>query len=83
MAPALPPTPTSPSGSTRRSTASWAATASAPSTWRSLTYTKQVVQELLRLYPVGWQFPRVAVRCRDIDGFPVKAGQTLLHQPVS
>lgn len=46
-----------------------------------LTYTKQVVQELLRLYPVGWQFPRMAVRATTLDGVEVKAGQTLLISP--
>ncbi|TQM71737.1 cytochrome P450 [Actinomadura hallensis] len=52
-----------------------------PEHLEGLTYTKQVVQELLRLYPVGWQFPRVAVRSGNIDGFPVKKGQTLLISP--
>jgi cytochrome P450 len=46
-----------------------------------LTYTKQVVQEVLRLYPVGWQFPRMAVRPGNIAGVPVKEGQTLLISP--
>lgn len=46
-----------------------------------LTYAKQVVQELLRLYPVGWLFPRIAVGSGNIGGVPIKAGQTLMISP--
>ncbi|MGH3388956.1 MAG: cytochrome P450 [Actinomadura sp.] len=46
-----------------------------------LPYAKQVVQELLRLYPVGWLFPRIALRPGTIDGVPIKAGQTLMISP--
>jgi cytochrome P450 len=46
-----------------------------------LTYTKQVVQELLRLYPVGWLFPRRAVAPAEFDGVRVRAGDTLLISP--
>lgn len=46
-----------------------------------LTYTKQVVQELLRLYPVGWLFPRMAKQPGVIGGTPIKAGQTILISP--
>lgn len=52
-----------------------------PEHLEGLAYTRQVVQELLRLYPVGWQFPRMAVRDAVLGGFPVKAGQTLLISP--
>jgi cytochrome P450 len=48
---------------------------------QDLTYTKQVVQELLRLYPVGWLLPRMAVRPGNIGGVPIKAGQLLLYSP--
>ncbi|MFG1998838.1 cytochrome P450 [Spirillospora sp. NPDC048911] len=46
-----------------------------------LAYTRQVVQELLRLYPVGWLFPRVARRPDSIGGVPIKAGQSVLISP--
>ncbi|MFA1542309.1 cytochrome P450 [Actinomadura monticuli] len=46
-----------------------------------LPYVKQVVQELLRLYPVGWIFPRIALADTNIGGVPIKAGQTVLVSP--
>ncbi|WP_433464825.1 cytochrome P450 [Spirillospora sp. CA-128828] len=46
-----------------------------------LPYVRQVVQELLRLYPVGWIFPRIALNDTSIGGVPVKAGQTVLISP--
>jgi cytochrome P450 len=46
-----------------------------------LTYTRQVVQELLRLYPVGWLFPRRAVRPATLGGVSIKAGDTVLLSP--
>ncbi|MGI5165427.1 cytochrome P450 [Spirillospora sp. CA-253888] len=48
---------------------------------RDLPYVKQVVQELLRLYPVGWMFPRMATRPTEIGGVPIKPGQTVLISP--
>lgn len=52
-----------------------------PSHLAGLTYTKQVVQELLRLYPVGWLFPRRAAADATIGGVSVKAGETVLLSP--
>jgi cytochrome P450 len=52
-----------------------------PSHLPRLTYTKQVVQELLRLYPVGWLFPRRAVRPAELGGVSIKAGDTVLLSP--
>jgi cytochrome P450 len=46
-----------------------------------LTYTKQVVQELLRLYPVGWLFPRRAVEPVELGGISLQAGETVLLSP--
>jgi cytochrome P450 len=46
-----------------------------------LPYVRQVIQELLRLYPVGWIFPRIALADTDIGGVPIKAGQTVLISP--
>ncbi|WP_176611639.1 cytochrome P450 [Actinomadura sp. WMMB 499] len=46
-----------------------------------LPYVRQVVQELLRLYPVGWIFPRITLKETEIGGVRVKAGQTVLISP--
>lgn len=46
-----------------------------------LRYTKMALQEVLRLYPVGWVIPRPALRSDVIDGVPVKAGSTVLISP--
>jgi cytochrome P450 len=46
-----------------------------------LTYTKMVLQELLRLYPVGWIMPRTAAADDVIGGVPIKAGETVLFSP--
>ncbi|MFI0484234.1 cytochrome P450 [Actinomadura sp. 9N215] len=53
----------------------------APHHLQDLVYTKQVVSELLRLYPVGWLFPRMAVRTASLRGVTVKAGQALILSP--
>ncbi|WP_051711950.1 cytochrome P450 [Spirillospora albida] len=52
-----------------------------PEHLRELPYVKQVVQELLRMYPVGWIFPRIALKDTGIGGVKVKAGQTVLVSP--
>lgn len=52
-----------------------------PEHLRRLPYVQQVVQELLRLYPVGWIFPRIALADTAIGGVPIKAGQTVLTSP--
>ncbi|HEX6470529.1 MAG TPA: cytochrome P450 [Streptosporangiaceae bacterium] len=46
-----------------------------------LEYLDRVVKELLRLFPVGWIFPRLAERPDVIGGVPIKAGQTVLVSP--
>lgn len=46
-----------------------------------LTYTRQVVQELLRLYPVGWLFPRRAVTPVELGGVAIDTGDTILLSP--
>ncbi|WP_018654757.1 cytochrome P450 [Actinomadura flavalba] len=52
-----------------------------PDHLQHLPYVKQVVQELLRLYPVGWIFPRVAQHDTRLGGQEIKAGQTVLISP--
>ena len=46
-----------------------------------LPYVSQVVQELLRLYPVGWMFPRMATKPTTIGGVPIKPGDPVLISP--
>ena len=46
-----------------------------------LKYLKMVLQELVRLYPVGWLIPRTAARDDVIDGWRVPAGSTMLISP--
>lgn len=52
-----------------------------PDHLKDLVYTKQVVNELLRLYPVGWLFPRMALRPGVIGGVAIKPGQPLIISP--
>ncbi|WP_245240642.1 cytochrome P450 [Streptomyces spiramenti] len=47
----------------------------------ALTYTTQVVQEALRLYPPVWMLPRVAVADDEIGGYAVTAGADVLVSP--
>ncbi|WP_103502619.1 MULTISPECIES: cytochrome P450 [unclassified Streptomyces] len=47
----------------------------------SLTYTTQVVQEALRLYPPVWMLPRVAMADDEIAGYRVTAGADVLVSP--
>jgi cytochrome P450 len=52
-----------------------------PSHLHELPYVTQVVQELLRLYPVGWMFPRMATKPTIIGGVPIQPGQAVLISP--
>ncbi|MDG4799797.1 cytochrome P450 [Micromonospora sp. WMMD980] len=47
-----------------------------------LTYTRMVLDELLRLYPIGWIIPRRAVAEDVIDGVPIEAGATMAVSPL-
>jgi cytochrome P450 len=46
-----------------------------------LRYTKMVLQEVLRLRPLGWILPRTAMRADTIGGVPVSAGSTVILSP--
>lgn len=46
-----------------------------------LRYTKMVLDELLRLYPVAWLMPRTAVADDVIGGVRIPAGANLLISP--
>lgn len=46
-----------------------------------LTYTRMVLEELLRLYPVGWLIPRVAVGPDEIDGVTIPKGADIFISP--
>jgi cytochrome P450 len=43
-----------------------------------LSYTRMVVQEVLRLRPPGAWVPRVAIADDEIDGFPIPAGTEVI-----
>ncbi|WP_433394237.1 cytochrome P450 [Micromonospora sp. KLBMP9576] len=43
----------------------------------ALTYTRQFVDELLRMYPAGWLVPRAAVADDVIGGTKIKAGSVV------
>jgi cytochrome P450 len=43
-----------------------------------LTFTRQVIQETLRLYPPGYQLTRVCTRDVEIDGRRIRAGTRIL-----
>jgi cytochrome P450 len=49
----------------------------------NLQYTKLVIQEALRLYSPPWIFTRAAQADDLIDGYPIKAGATVLLSPLS
>jgi cytochrome P450 len=44
----------------------------------ALTYTQQVVDETLRLYPPGWVLSRRTIEADVLGGFPVPAGTNVL-----
>ncbi|MFH8385308.1 cytochrome P450 [Kitasatospora sp. NPDC018058] len=46
-----------------------------------LSYTMQVVQEAMRLYPPVWILPRIAQQADEVGGFPVPAGADVLVCP--
>ncbi|MGK5741718.1 cytochrome P450 [Micromonospora sp. URMC 103] len=47
-----------------------------------LPYTRMVLDELLRLYPIGWIIPRRAVADDVIDGVTIEAGATMVASPL-
>lgn len=46
-----------------------------------LSYTKRVIQETMRCYTLVLQIPRVAARDDIIDGYRIRAGETILVSP--
>jgi cytochrome P450 len=46
-----------------------------------LVYTRQVIDEALRLYPPAWVISRRAVRGEEFDGHPVGAGSYVFVSP--
>ncbi|MCW2876654.1 MAG: cytochrome [Sphaerisporangium sp.] len=52
-----------------------------PSHVPELRYTKMVLQEVMRLYPAGWLFPRMAVEAENVGGVRIKAGSMVLISP--
>ncbi|MFC4584997.1 cytochrome P450 [Sphaerisporangium corydalis] len=52
-----------------------------PSHVPELRYTTMVLQEVMRLHPAGWLFPRMATGADTIGGTRVKAGSMVLISP--
>ncbi|MBX6767914.1 MAG: cytochrome P450 [Actinomadura rubrobrunea] len=48
---------------------------------RELPYVTQVIQELLRLYPVGWAFSRIATKPTTLGGVEIKPGDIVIISP--
>jgi cytochrome P450 len=46
-----------------------------------LHYTRMVLQELLRLYGVGWLVPRKAAKNDVVDGVKIRKGETVIISP--
>jgi cytochrome P450 len=46
-----------------------------------LRYTQAVLDELLRLYPAAWVFPRLVRRADVVGGVPIKGGSTVFVSP--
>jgi cytochrome P450 len=46
-----------------------------------LSYTKRVIQEVMRLYPPAWMFPRFAGEEAIVDGHRIHKGSPLLLSP--
>jgi cytochrome P450 len=47
-----------------------------------LSYTKMVLDELLRLYPIGWLIPRRAIDTDTIGGVRIEPGATIVISPL-
>jgi cytochrome P450 len=47
----------------------------------ALAYTKMVLQETMRLYPIGWLIPRTVTEPDVVDGVRIPAGATVLLSP--
>jgi cytochrome P450 len=48
-----------------------------------LVYTRQVIQETMRLYPAGWMIPRVAAKAQAIGGYFIPEGSAILLCPLA
>ncbi len=46
-----------------------------------LTYTRMVIHEVLRLYPIGWMVPRTVARPDTLGGVELRPGDTVLLSP--
>jgi cytochrome P450 len=48
---------------------------------QQLTYTRQVIDESLRLYPPGWLLTRKALAADEVGGYPIEAGSHVFVSP--
>jgi cytochrome P450 len=46
-----------------------------------LTYTRMVIQEVMRLYPAAWAMTRGIINNDKINGYPIKAGTIMVLSP--
>jgi cytochrome P450 len=46
-----------------------------------LTYTRMIIQEVMRLYPAAWAMTRVIKNNDKINGYPIKAGTIMVLSP--
>lgn len=53
----------------------------APEAFRALTYTLQVIQESMRLYPPAWVMSRMAVADDQLGDHRIPAGNTVIMSP--
>ncbi|GGQ45909.1 cytochrome P450 [Streptomyces mutabilis] len=53
-----------------------------PDDVEELPYTRQVIDESLRLYPPIWVYPRDAVAADELGGYHVPAGSSVLLSPL-
>ncbi|HZQ08910.1 MAG TPA: cytochrome P450 [Anaerolineae bacterium] len=47
----------------------------------NLVYTRQVIDESIRLYPPAWTFGRVALKSDELGGYRIPAGAQILISP--
>jgi len=48
---------------------------------QQLAYTRQVIDESLRLYPPGWVLTRKALAADEVGGYPIEAGSHVFVSP--
>ncbi len=68
-------------GATSRTAGDAAFRPPTPEAFRALTYTQQVIQESMRLYPPAWAMSRMALTDDQLGPHHIPAGNTVLMSP--